>query len=520
MDGGIEEIVRADHNEFATSAAHSIDAVRCQGCQLYQEDRSNIVVHANWFHRRPADLRPHRIRRAASVLLALTSALGATRADAAQADQSELPFGKSRRNDAGALEVQRTKDRAWMVRIPAGPYAQRPYEGDGTSRDPHDVPVEAFLIDKNEVTNAQFVRFLNDRFPNGDYQTDPPLVIPRGEGLHLVTGTAVLADSSHTDYQWVATPGRESHPVTAATGFGALAYAEWIGGRIPNRSEWEKAAGGIDGQVYPWGDTPPSSTHANFGRPAARGTQPVGSYPAGASPFGLLDMAGNAYDRVVDSRRGGAPVVIKGGSWLSPHPLNLRVLDMCVQPMGVADRSVGFRCAMDDPGVAVLTGSPKRLRVAHDFDEAIEEATERQVPIFLSLHYDTCGQCDRTRAQLFTDPRFIDYCNENLVVVVGHDPGDALLDPHPEGDDGRCPFYPDLECWEHLHIFRQAMQYVRDFQISPGNFVLDPNHCNLNTAPDQRRLIAERELSKWGNDVDGYLDAFERARAMLRERTR
>ena len=90
--------------------------------------------------------------------------------------------------------------------------------------------------------------------------------------------------------------------------------------------------------------------HAICGASDPGRTTPVGSYPEGVSPFGCLDMAGNVYERCW-MRRGDRrlPIMIKGGSWLSPHPINLRVLDMCVQGMPHAEASVGFRCVMKDP---------------------------------------------------------------------------------------------------------------------------------------------------------------------------
>ena len=180
---------------------------------------------------------------------------------------------------------------------------------------------------------------------------------------------------------------------------------------MPTPAQWEKAAGGVEGRLYPWGDAAPDATRANFGRPRPRGPMPVGSFAAGVSPFGCHDMAGNVYERVMMQRGGEiAPTMIKGGSWLTPHPLNLRVLDLCVQPMGVAERSVGFRLVMADPepdrATRKAAATPK-LELAAGWKQAVEEAERRRVPIFLTLHFDTCGQCDRTRAQCFRDPRFV-----------------------------------------------------------------------------------------------------------------
>ena len=309
------------------------------------------------------------------------------------------------RNEQGAAEYRRFMDGAIVIRIPGGPFEQRPYEGGPATETPKTVDVKAFAIDKYEVTNARFADFLNEHGNPVDELVDRsvPGIVFQGK--------------------WKAKPGMERHPVTAATGAGALAYAKWVGGAIPVRAQWEKAAGGPKGLVYPWGnEMKPGLAHG--GRFKLKGLAPVGSYLAGVSPYGCHDMAGNAYDRVMMMRGGKMlPVLIKGGSWLSPHPLNLRVADMCVQPMEVAERSVGFRCVMPDPGPPPAEKpAPPKLKLAKSWEAAVAEAKRRHVPIFLSLQFDTCGQCDRTRAQLFADPRFIRYCNKFMVVAIGHKP--------------------------------------------------------------------------------------------------
>lgn len=399
-------------------------------------------------------------------------------------------------NEQGAEEWYREKDGAVVIRVPGGDFLRRPYEGKIASAEAKPFAVKSFFIDKCEVTNEQFARFLS-RVADAKGLLDPAV-----SGLE------------RNGEMWRAAPGRERYPVTAATGQGALAYAKWAGGRIPEAAEWEKAAGGPEGRLYPWGDEKPDAARANFGQPHPRGLEPVGSHAAGASAFGCLDMAGNAYDRVLTH---GAPVMVKGGSWLSPHPLNLRVLDLCMQPMEVADGSVGFRCAMDDPEPerAPRKAEPApALKLVPTWEAAVAEARERRVPIFLSLQLDTCGQCDRTRAQLFRDPRFVAFCNERLVVAFGMDPGDAEFDPHPENADGSCPLMPGISCDEHRVLFREALAVVRIFSVSPGNFLLDPFACEKDAGP-RAILVGEREVPKSGTGVDAYLAAFARAEAAL-----
>ncbi len=409
-------------------------------------------------------------------------------------------------NEQGAEEWYRLADRAIVVRVPGGAYQQRPYEGMGTTAEPSPVEVESYFVDKFEVTNRQFAAFLN-------LQDDPTgLLDTRVAGVERRDGT------------WVASMGLEEHPVTAATGRGAVRFAAWVGGALPNRGQWEKAAGGADGNVFPWGDAAADASRANFGRSGTKGPMAVGSHAAGASPYGCHDMAGNVYERVnMPGRRSRdgqpMPVMIKGGSWLSPHPLNLRVLDMCVQPMQVAERSVGFRCVMVDnePDRPSRTAAEQpKLRLATDWDAAVAEAKKRRVPLFLSLLFDTCGQCDRTRAQCYTDPRFIAYANAKLVMVVGHVPGDAMDDPHPPGAEDACPLYPGLTCSQHEALYGKGLGVVGGFGVSPGNFVLHPDKIKPDAG--RRALLAPEEtLPKWGNAVDRYLAVFAECVQAIRD---
>lgn len=179
---------------------------------------------------------------------------------------------------------------AQMVSIPAGEFTMGSDTGPADERPSHRLSLPAFEIDRFPVTNAQFATFLNAIGPTN----------PAGEALF---------DSDDPDArihrrgdQWLADAGFEDHPVVEVSWAGARDFCAWAGKRLPTETEWEKAARGIDGRRYPWGDDPPDATRARFAA-GWNETAPVGSFPRGASPYGVLDLSGNVWEWVSSAYR-------------------------------------------------------------------------------------------------------------------------------------------------------------------------------------------------------------------------
>jgi formylglycine-generating enzyme required for sulfatase activity len=158
-----------------------------------------------------------------------------------------------------------------MVSVPAGDFAMGCAATDAQCRDDekplHQVTLGAFDIDRTEVTQDQYAACAQAK----------------------VCGAPTCHwDCLKTDY-----------PAGCVTRAQAKAYCAWAGKRLPTEAEWERAARGTDGRLYPWGDAIPDCSHANMSSCGAR-AEPVGSHPAGASPYGALDMAGNVVEMVGD----------------------------------------------------------------------------------------------------------------------------------------------------------------------------------------------------------------------------
>ena len=180
---------------------------------------------------------------------------------------------------AGAAEGKH----AGMVLIPAGEFTMGRDGGPPEEGPAHKLFLPAFFIDRNLVTMKEYARFIRAKGPVG----------PKGE-QYLDVGDE---DNRihHVGDTWEVEAGWEDYPASEMAWHGAVAYCKWLEKQLPSEAEWEKAARGADRRLYPWGNDPPTPELAFFG--GFRGESvPVGRYPKGRSPYGVLDMAGQIWE--------------------------------------------------------------------------------------------------------------------------------------------------------------------------------------------------------------------------------
>ena len=219
-----------------------------------------------------------------------------------------------------------------MALIPGGEFVMGSNERWDDEAPEYIESVDAFYIDLYEVTNADYKKFTLDtnretpyHWPNGKIQKN-----------------------------------NENHPVIYVNWFDANEYCKWRGKRLPKEQEWEKAARGTNGNIYPWGNvwTIDKSNHPYKG---STGTESVGSYPNGRSPYGLYDMSGNVWEwvdsfylphpgnTITRGEYGKDKRVLKGGSWFDCLSygcgLSAPTFNRSFFTPEVKNNSFGFRCA-------------------------------------------------------------------------------------------------------------------------------------------------------------------------------
>jgi formylglycine-generating enzyme required for sulfatase activity len=220
-----------------------------------------------------------------------------------------------------------------MVEIPAGVTVMGSDAGDPEDAPAHQVDLAAFEIDKFEVTNADFEVFVQ------------------------ATGHVTDAEQAgKKNWRDSFGEGKENHPVVRVTWNDASAYCTWLDKRLPTEAEWEKAARGTEGVRYPWGNEW-DPAKANTKASGLRGTSAVGSFGAGASPYGVEDMAGNVWEwtadwyqaypgnTIADAYYGETCRVTRGGGWFDDEPQVVAYNRNCADPVKTAIDELGFRCA-------------------------------------------------------------------------------------------------------------------------------------------------------------------------------
>lgn len=328
-------------------------------------------------HRRRLPAPPWRQLAAAMWAVAAVWA-GALRPAAAQLAPPDL----TRLRPAAALTPEQApmshRAQAAMIAVPAGRYPIGRDDAAPDQRPAHRVELQAFRIDRTEVTNGAFAEFLNQLglrvegpFPAGglpaDAGGDAALLREQRHGVHNQYPFIALNDENarigHDGTRFVVAAGFGLHPVAEATWAGARAYCVWRGARLPTEAEWEAAARGADGRRYPWGEAPPDASRAYVNRdPDA--TAPAGSLPAGASPFGVLDLSGSLaewtsslkrpypYDAADGREDPAAPGerVTRGGDYQydnRPDTLTASHRNGFSNEPSQGHRQIGVRCAAD-----------------------------------------------------------------------------------------------------------------------------------------------------------------------------
>ena len=273
-----------------------------------------------------------------------------------------------------------------MVLIPAGEFIMGSPDGEGAydEHPQHTVYLDAFYIDKYEVTNAQFKEFIEATgYVTYARQRNKGLVWNPKE-LSKRTLRAFTGVNWQYPYAWRKNEGHPNvwenhivdrgrhfismyldinHPVVEVSWNDAQAYAKWAGKRLPTEAEWEKAASGTDGRKWPWGnvfdlDIKGITAHANI---ASNVPMLVDSFPTGVSPYGAYNMAGNVQEWCADwyaadyyahspknNPKGpdnGIGRVLRGGSWRHQKSYQVLSTNRAYREPTYRTNFIGFRCA-------------------------------------------------------------------------------------------------------------------------------------------------------------------------------
>ena len=263
---------------------------------------------------------------------------------------------------ASAPRTEKGERAASRVHLAGGTFLMGSPDGDGLADEHprHSVDVAAFEMDATEVTVGAYATCVR-------------------AGACSAAATTVdwpgMTDSDKTTWSKYCNGNRDdrkTHPVNCVDFDRATAYCAWAGARLPTEQEWEYAARGKAERTYPWGEEPPDETRANAcgaecvrmakdegftwrsmypGSDGWAGTAPVGTYAAGRTPEGLMDMAGNVWEWTstgyarYDGSDASERMVLRGGCWDSYMTMSLRAANRMSERKSSRRNVIGFRCA-------------------------------------------------------------------------------------------------------------------------------------------------------------------------------
>ncbi len=241
---------------------------------------------------------------------------------------------------SSSSEPTRTIIQEVMVLIPPGAFIQGTTRGGFNERPERSVTLQGFWIDRYEVTNHHYGKFVEQ---TGHRKPGPPSRYAKR--LAQLRGP--------------------NQPVAYVSWYDADAYCKWRGMRLPTEVEWEKAMRGLDGRLWPWGNSPrPSKANLGGGEDGYNATAPVGSFPLDRSPFGVHDGFGNLMEwgddwyeeqtgRPHEARQSenfadrGGYKTLRGAGYTS-HGTDLRITTRSFMVPDFRDETIGFRCAKSD----------------------------------------------------------------------------------------------------------------------------------------------------------------------------
>ena len=290
-----------------------------------------------------------RLALAVTAALALLPAACAAPADSQDVSASSIPVPETVRIPAGDYtggSDQAERETAYRLDERAyGHSVTREQEWYADERPRDTYSTDAFAIARTPITNRQYAAFVQ---ATGHRAPDVARATWKGYGLiHPYERTRRFAWSNGRPPE-----GRGDHPVVLVSHADARAYAQWLSAqtgrtwRLPTENQWEKAARGRDGRLFPWGDAW-DPTRLNTHDRGPFDTLPVGSFPEGASPFGLHDPAGQVFEWMAD-RYGAGRFMVKGGSWDDKGCGVCRPASRHGRPAEIKHILVGFRLVVTE----------------------------------------------------------------------------------------------------------------------------------------------------------------------------